>query len=1005
MSRDALVVGINIYDHMENLLTPASDAEAIAEVLETRGGFTVVRRLPEVVDSTSKIQINPKGKVTVEQLKAALIQLFNPKSKQVPETVLFYFSGHGLRISEGFETAYLATSECSLRLGIGLEIDWLRKQLLHSPVRNLIVWLDCCHSGELLNFQQMNIGTRLGQGSICFITASRDFEPAYEKGSHSELTTQLLEGLNPKNLSNYKVNNLQLSAHISSSMEGATQRPLFFNCGEPILLTSQNANINIDPTITPSQPICPYKGLRYFDFNDEDPKYFFGRTALVDEMLEKVRVGNFLAVLGPSGSGKSSAVRAGLLHQLKLGQRISGSSQWDIRVFQPGDNPLRKLASELTNPHLLKEDWSDQFTNVQELLRTQGAEGLKQLVLSLDKERLVLVVDQFEESFAPCNDFQERRSFFACLLESLPLLGQRICLVLTMRADFLGKCLEHEYSGLAGYLEKNLVGVTSMGEKELRQAIEQPAHLTSLKIEPGLTDEIVRDVLKAPASLPLMQDALEQLWKHKINDQLLLKTYASLGGIEGMLRNRADKVYEDLSAIETAQKVARHIFLALTQPGEGTEDTRRHVPKSDLASQFFGKPLIDQVVQKLADEKLIVTGTSNRNSLVSQVAEVVDIAHESLIRHWPLLKGWIDEKRKDTLQIRKLDARAKDWEEANRLEDYLLIGSNLQESIKLQEKQEILEIYFSDLMNEFIAASRRNWCLEKLKSHKELGEDELDAVRAELDNSDLSGANLSGANLSGANLSGANLSGANLSGANLSDTTLSAIDLNNANLTRTQFYRADLTGATLGEAMLTMATLIGARLKHTNLRNSDLSHSHLIGADLSGANLSGANLSGANLNQTNLSGADLSGADLSQAKLSQANLREVIVTNKTQLDAKWRMVWELQNQAGSAQDLSGVDLSQANLNRANLNRANLNRANLNRANLSSADLSGADLSSADLSGADLNGAILSGTILSGADLNGAILSGIKELTVEQVKSARNWHIAQFDPEFQISIDL
>jgi hypothetical protein len=453
MSRDALVVGINLYTQpsLGNLLAPAKDAEAIAQQLSQYGGFTSVRRLPEV-ESEGTIRVGQKTKVTLNELEEAIGQLFNPSGQNLPETALLFFSGHGLRKEKGgIQEGFLATSDANPNGGFyGLSLQWLRRLLQESPIRQQIVCLDCCYSGELFNFAEADPGDRGKGRDRCFISASREFEAAYEEtgGRYGVLTAALLQGLDPKRQPNGLVTNFTLSDFLKQVIPSSPQRPICNNSGGEIILTGEKV-----ASATPVEGgICPYKGLEYFDFNDEDPQYFFGRTTLTDQLLEKVRLGNFLAVMGASGSGKSSGVRAGLLYQLKLGQRLSGSDRWVIKILRLGnyprlsEYPLRCLAQVFVDETRSEIDQASQAAKAEALLET-GAIGLGHLIQAFKAERVILAIDQFEEVFTLCKDRNERQRFFECLLKAVEALGTAFTLVLALRADFYGKCAEQEYAG------------------------------------------------------------------------------------------------------------------------------------------------------------------------------------------------------------------------------------------------------------------------------------------------------------------------------------------------------------------------------------------------------------------------------------------------------------------------------------------------------------------------------------------------------------------------------
>ncbi|NET67353.1 MAG: peptidase C14 [Moorea sp. SIO1G6] len=710
MSRNALVIGISTYSYerLNNLTAPGQDAEAVAQLLEKYGDFKVTR-LPAVKDKQNNtIRVGKKTKVTLTQLEDAIVQLFKSDGKP-PDTALLYFSGHGLRKSKGIQEGFLATSDVNPDMGCwGLSLQWLRRLLQESEVRQQVIILDCCYAGEVLNVAEADPGDRGKGRDRCFIAASRAFELAYEEigSNHSVLTSALILGLEPSQ--ERWVTNYTLVDLLTQQRNAFPQRPIFSNSGEPINLTRRWTAARKQSAAS-AKSICPYKGLAYFDCTEEDARYFYGRTALTDQLLEKVRIGNFLAVLGASGSGKSSVVRAGLLYQLQLGQRLSGSESWQIKILQPGEHPLNSLALTFVDSGLSDTERATQLAQAEDLIQ-KGSEGLRQLIAVTDTQRLILVVDQFEEAFTLCQDSSERQQFFECLLGALPKTGDKLCLVLTMRADFFGKCLEQDYSGLAQQIQEHGIAVMPMSPEELKQAIAEPAKQVDLEIEPELVKEILTDVADAPGYLPLLQYTLTQLWEESTDNCLRLNTYVKLGGVMGTLRQRATEVYELFS--EEEQAAVKHIFLALTQLGEGTEDTRRRVFKPNLVNQRYSEELIDTVVQKLADEKLVVTTEMVGKGEGTKTVAVVDVAHEALIRHWSLLRSWISENRDGMRIARKIEAAAEEWKMKVESPDYLFTGA------KLTEAENYLEDYFelgllSVLGKEFIEQS-----IQKRKRNK-----------------------------------------------------------------------------------------------------------------------------------------------------------------------------------------------------------------------------------------------------------------------------------------------
>lgn len=706
MIRDALVVGINTYSYerLPSLTAPAIDAEAIAKLLERYGQFNV-KRLPSVKDKENNtVRVGQKTSVTLTQLEEAIVQLFKPEGKNAPDTALLYFSGHGLRKNRGIQEGFLGTSDVNPDLGNwGIRLKWLRELLQDSEVKQQIIWLDCCYSGELLNFAEADPGDRGKGRDRCFIAASREFEVAYEAigSNHSVLTEALLQGLDPQRSPGAWVTNYTLIDFLHHHWDNYPQRPIFANSGSAIDLTRTWALQKEESGYAVTGSVCPYRGLQYFDCKEEDAQYFFGREALTDNLLEKVRSSNFLAILGASGSGKSSVVRAGLLYQIKLGRRLSGSENWLIKIFRPGEHPLQSLALAFLDSDLSVIDRASQLATAEELL-AKGGVGLGQLINAADTERVMLVADQFEEAFTLCQDINERQKFFEYLLGALSYANNKLCLVLTMRADFFGKCAEQQYSGLAQQIQQHLVTVTPMEREELEQAIAAPAKKVGLEVQSELVQQIIADVEGSPGSLPLLQYTLTELWQQQ---EFTLAAYTRLGGVKGTLEKRANEVYESLSSAE--QLIAKQIFLELTQLGEGTEDTRRRVLLQNLVSSSQEAAVVERVIDKLAAEnvRLVVTTTLVEKGTQSSPLAVVDVAHEALIRNWSLLRQWISQNREALRQQRKIESNAQDWQSNGKIQDYLLQGAKLAQAEDFWQNYG-QRIFLSGLARELIAASQ-----------------------------------------------------------------------------------------------------------------------------------------------------------------------------------------------------------------------------------------------------------------------------------------------------------
>jgi WD40 repeat protein len=413
--------------------------------------------------------------------------------------------------------------------------------------------------------------------------------------------------------------------------------------------------------------VCPYRGLQVFE--EEHAEFFFGRDADVQRLVELLKMERFLGVLGPSGSGKSSLIRAGLVPAIRRGA-LPGSDDWKVTVLKPGAEPLTTLATHIVDlfPSVAIHDTVDRLGSDDRTLHLAVAQGM---LRSPEEERVLLVVDQFEELFTLCREEEERQSFIANILHAGLNPGGRVVVVITMRADFYPKV--SLYPELAQAVSANDFLAWPMEEWALAQAIEEPAREVGLELEEGLTDQILSDLREAPGALPLMEHALLELWERRRGNMLTLEAYRQIGGVEGALARRADEVYASLSPEE--QSMARRILLRLTQPGEGTEDTRRRASMTELAGRAEEREAVERVVGALTEARLLTTGTDEKSK-----EQWVDVSHEALIRGWPRLRGWLEEDRAGLRTHRRLTEAAQEWDRLERDQDALYRGARLAEA-------------------------------------------------------------------------------------------------------------------------------------------------------------------------------------------------------------------------------------------------------------------------------------------------------------------------------------
>ncbi len=416
------------------------------------------------------------------------------------------------------------------------------------------------------------------------------------------------------------------------------------------------------------EPLNPYKGLRAFQ--EADAGDFFGREALIERLLERFdasgKSGHFLSVVGPSGSGKSSAVKAGLLPRLRAGA-VSGSRDWFIVEMVPGARPLEELEAALlrvaVNPPAsllpqLKED-------------ERGlARAVKRVLPNTPSTELLLVIDQFEEVFTQLEDESERTHLLNLLLNAAQDPESRFRFITTLRADFYDRPLL--YPEFGEMVRAHTEVVLPLSRDELHQAIVEPAANAGLGLEANLVPEIINDVAEQPGALPLLQYALTELFERRDERWLTLQAYRDIGGVSGALAQRADELFAEMD--EEGQVAARQLFLRLVTLNEGAEDTRRRVLLDELLSLQVDASQMQAVIDRFGKYRLL---TFDRDPATR--TPTVEIAHEALIRRWGRFQGWISESREGLRIQRRLTAAADDWLNAGKDPSFLASGARLEQ--------------------------------------------------------------------------------------------------------------------------------------------------------------------------------------------------------------------------------------------------------------------------------------------------------------------------------------
>ncbi len=434
-------------------------------------------------------------------------------------------------------------------------------------------------------------------------------------------------------------------------------------------LSSSEANMIITGMNTGDNAPNPYKGLKAFE--EADAGQFFGRISLTEQLLARLASDkdgesgdNLLVIVGPSGSGKSSVVKAGLIPALRRGA-LPGSDEWFYADMVPGANPMEEVEAALlrvaVNPpeSLLRQLREDERGLVRAIKR----------VLPDDNTQLVLFIDQFEEVFTLTTSEADRQHFLNSLLNAVNEPRNRLRLIITLRADFYDRPLSyHEFGQLVRqYTEV----VLPLSPQELENAIVQPARQVGVALENGLSTAIIADVRDQPGALPLLQYALTQLYDQRENGRLTLDTYKHIGRALGALAQRAETLYNELTP--AAQEQARQMFLRLVTLGEGTEDTRRRVTRSELRA-LGDDAVMQRVIDTFGNQRLLTFDNDPQTR-----EPTIEVAHEALIREWRRLGDWLDSAREDLRTQRRLFQSTQEWLNADRDPSYLAHGTRLEQ--------------------------------------------------------------------------------------------------------------------------------------------------------------------------------------------------------------------------------------------------------------------------------------------------------------------------------------
>jgi WD40 repeat protein/serine/threonine protein kinase len=401
----------------------------------------------------------------------------------------------------------------------------------------------------------------------------------------------------------------------------------------------------------------PFKGLA--PFGEADSADFYGRDDVVESLVDMVRRHGLAAVVGASGSGKSSLVAAGVVPQLRAGA-LPGSDEWSIVRMVPGSDPFDEFHMGLRSIAVSSSD-------VTPTERSRELREAFDVALDGPSSRALLFVDQFEELFSSEVEEATRECFLENLLDLAADPARRIRVVVTLRADFSDRPLAHPRFG--DLMSRATMLLAQMRPEQVEEVIRKPAARVGVQVEPGLIAEIVRDVASAPAYLPLLQYVLSELFERRSEDRLTVQAYRALGGVQGVLERRAEATFSELG--RGAQDACRELFLRMVQLGDHGEETRRRLPLTEL--QGLGiRAAVQEALEKFAAARLL---TYDRDPVTR--TPTIEVAHETVIHRWTRYRVWIDEARDDLVAHRRVAAAAITWADSDEDPAYFLAAGPL----------------------------------------------------------------------------------------------------------------------------------------------------------------------------------------------------------------------------------------------------------------------------------------------------------------------------------------
>jgi WD40 repeat protein len=660
MAKSALVIGIARYSNFRNLEKTINDAGAIAEILEQHGHYAIEplpRKLTVGDENRYELDRDPKREVKGNDLTAKLKTFLLEQAKG--KDALIYFAGHGFVVSDaaGDDIGYLAATDTGKDGQNALSFDIFTKLVAKSELNNLVVLLDCCHAGNLLDRSQYREMQKVfNEKNYYLMAACRGFERSREGEEHGVFTAAMLDVLQSRIKAGESVDLDRLFSEVSQKLKQSGQEVIRSTMGGAITLIERSlpsAAMVVDET-------CPYVGLNAFD--ESTAKWFFGRDDAWRRLQQKLSQSSsesyFAFVVGVSGSGKSSLVRAKLIPELK-------QQGYHVYVIKPRTSPLQQLKTAL----IADLNDADAIADIEDLI---DSGDLIAAVAQLPNKPVLLVIDQFEEVFTLCRQKSEQSNFLKMLARVADRnpsnLVTDLVVVATMRSDFMGECNDPSLSKI---INEHLVWLSAMTEDEFKEAIAKPAQLQGYEFGEGLLEAILADIEAEPNCLPLLEFALQELWTHRDRQsrKLTFEIYRqNLKGIKGALDLHAERLYGSLS--ESKQEWTRRILLRLLQIGHDAKDTRKPTKRQELlalGTDEVARKEIEAVIRALEgnDGRLLTAYDENGVAMV-------DLAHEALMDGWVRFADWRSQDRDLRRLVDRVEKSYEEWIKKGKMEEYLL---------------------------------------------------------------------------------------------------------------------------------------------------------------------------------------------------------------------------------------------------------------------------------------------------------------------------------------------